>query len=284
MNIAGQQREQEFDLTDKDFHTLRSIVRERTGINLADHKKPMVYSRIARRLRALGMKNFREYIVYLSGEGGDAEMADFMNAVTTNLTKFFRESHHFDHLRDEVLRPMALSPASGRRVRLWSAGCSSGMECYSMAMTVADALPSLEAWDLKILATDIDSNMLETGRRGVYRKEDVESVPREYQKQYLVRHGKPGSESVEVIEKLRNLASFKYLNFIERWPVKGPFDAIFCRNVVIYFNKETQKPIFENFARVLKPGGWLYIGHSENLHGVSDKFELQGKTIYRRVK
>lgn len=284
MNAANPEKEWEFDFSDKEFQILKRLIHDRTGINLNDHKKSMVYSRLVRRLRALGLTAFREYIEYVSSPSGDSEMADFMNAVTTNLTKFFREPHHFDHLRDHVLKPLAMKPPAGRRIRLWSAGCSSGMECYSMAMSAAEALNSFDAWDLRILATDIDSNMLERGRQGIYRKEDVEAVPREYQKKYLVRHGGPGSESVEVIERLRKIAAFKHLNFIERWPVKGPFDAIFCRNVVIYFDKATQRPLFDQFADVLAPGGWLYIGHSENLHGISDRFELQGKTIYRRVK
>jgi chemotaxis protein methyltransferase CheR len=276
--------EREFEFSDKDFRALADLIMERTGIVIADHKKHMVYSRIARRLRVLGFKAFSQYVVYISGDGGEEEMADFMNAVTTNLTRFFREPHHFDHLRDHVLKPLALNPPANRRVRLWSAGCSSGMEVYSMAMMVAETIPNFEQWDIKLLATDIDTNMLNKGREGIYRKEDVEPVPAEFRKHYLTRYGGAGAEEVQVVEKLRHLVSFKTMNFIEPWPVKGLFDAVFCRNVVIYFNKETQAGVFEKFANVMKPESWLYIGHSENLHGITTRFELQGKTVYRRMK
>ncbi len=282
--MSLEQREREFHFSDSDFHELVGIVGKRTGIKLAEHKRSMVYSRLARRLRALGFTQFRQYIQLITAPEGEGEITDFVNAITTNLTKFFREEHHFTHLRDRVLKPLAAHPPLGKRVRMWSAGCSSGMECYSMAMTAQEAIPDIERWDFKILATDIDTNMLKKGQEGIYRKEDAEAVPPEYRKKYLVRHGGAKADEVQVIDKLRALSSFKYLNFIsEPWPVKGLFDVIFCRNVVIYFDKETQRRLFAKFAEMLKPQGWLYIGHSENLMGVSDSFESLGKTVYRKI-
>ncbi len=272
----------EFHFSDADFKKLKSIVYDRTGISIADHKKDMIYGRIARRLRALTMKKFEDYIQFLMSEQGEEEVADFVNAVTTNLTRFFREDHHFYHLRDDVLKPLAEKP-NKKRLRLWSAGCSSGMECYSMAIMVAESIPNLDSWDVKILATDIDSNMLKRGNDGIYTAKDIEDIPPEFRKKYFVRIGEKGAGTYQAVEKLRHLCFFKPLNFIEPWPVKGPFDVIFCRNVVIYFDKPTQQRVFNNFANVLGDDGWLYIGHSENLASVSDKFKLIGKTIYKKT-
>lgn len=278
------EHKREFAFTDKDFQFLVKMVAEKTGIVLAEHKRDMIYGRVARRVRSLSLNSVQEYCDLLKGEKGNVEIVDFVNAVTTNLTRFFRESHHFDHLKKELLSPMVVKPPAGKRVRLWSAGSSSGMEAYSMAMTASDAIPNIQQWDLRILATDIDTNMLAKGSSGIYRKQDVQDVPDGYKKRFITRHGGKESDEVQISEDLRRLISFKQLNFLEKWPVKGPFDAIFCRNVVIYFNKDTQKVLFDQFAEVMKPGGWLYIGHSENLHGVTDRFRLEGRTIYQKVK
>lgn len=268
----------EFAFDDKDFRFLVGLVKERTGIVLSDNKRSMVYSRLARRLRLLGLKTFSAYCTLLQKEDNPEEMAQLVNAITTNLTHFFREGHHFEHLRDEVIRPRLENPGEGRRIRIWSAGCSSGAEPYSIAMTVHQALGSRRNWDCRILATDIDSNMLAMGAAGIYPREMCEKIPSDYQH---YAHDIT-QDQCQMDDALRAMISFKPLNLMERWPMNGPFDAIFCRNVVIYFDKDTQRVLFNRMAELLKPGGWLYVGHSESLHNVCDRFELKGRTIYQR--
>ena len=175
----------------------------------------MIYGRIARRLRVLDFKTFKEYCDYLTGPNGDAEVTDFVNAVTTNLTKFFRENHHFEHLRDEMFKPIALKPPVGKRFRIWSAGCSSGMEAYSIAMTAHESISAVESWDFKILATDIDTNMLDRGSSAKYRYRDVESgVPLSLRKKYVIR-SKNNDDEVALADKVRKMVSFKHLNLLE---------------------------------------------------------------------
>jgi chemotaxis protein methyltransferase CheR len=267
----------EFAFTDEDFHFLASLVAEKTGIVLAEHKKSMVYSRLARRLRALGLSQFSQYRALLSEDSG--EMINFVNAVTTNVTHFFREGHHFEHLKNAVLSPMATKPGA-KKFRLWSAGCSMGMEPYSIAMTMCESIPALEGWDARILATDIDTNVLETGTKGSYSAEVLEDIPEPYRRKYTFEEG----GKVNMADRLKRLIAFKQLNLLDPWPMKGPFDVIFCRNVVIYFSKDLQRVIFDKYANMLKPGGWLYIGHSENLFNVCNRFESMGKTIYRKIR
>lgn len=270
--------EREFPFTERDFRFLTGLAQSKTGIVLPDQKKDMVYGRLARRLRVLGLQSFREYCDLLQSDGGPDEMSHLVNAITTNLTSFFREKHHFDHLHDR-LAEMTRKNFDGGKLRIWSAGCSSGMEPYSIAMTVRAAIPALHKWDARILATDIDSNMLEKGQGGEYGVKDVETVPESYRKFFRPS----GADQVSMSEELRSLISFKRLNLLDDWPMKGAFDFIFCRNVAIYFDKETKRKIFEKYAALLKPDGWLYIGHSENLQGVTGLFSLAGRTSYRRA-
>lgn len=276
----------EFEFTDKDFKFIAQFVYDRVGIVLAEHKRDMVYARLARRLRALRMRSFTEYISYIQSNEGFDEIGDLVNAITTNLTSFFRESHHFDYLRDELLEPIM----SGKmhhpnpKIRIWSAGCSSGAEPYSIAMVVADLMDKYKGWDIKILATDIDTNMLARGRKGRYRDADADSIPPRYKK-FMREAERPGDEGIVMNDKLRDLITFNQLNLMDtRYPMKGKFDVIFCRNVVIYFDKPTQTKLFSRYADYMLPNGWLFVGHSENLFKVTDRFELEGKTIYRRVK
>jgi len=276
MKNATQNNQREFSFSQENFRFLAGLAQARTGIVLADHKKDMVYGRLTRRLRALNLDGFAEYCELLQSDAGADEVGHLINAVTTNLTSFFREAHHFDHLRDAVLPHV-----TGKKFRIWSSACSSGMEPYSIAMTMKQAIPDLAKWDAKILATDIDSNMLNIGREGEYPAHELEELPSQY-KPYAKAGIKPGKLCVS--DDLKKLITFNQLNLLEAWPMKGPFDAIFCRNVVIYFDKPTKQKLFARMADILKPGGWLYIGHSENLHGISDRFELFGRTIYRKVK
>jgi chemotaxis protein methyltransferase CheR len=273
-------RNREFSFHENDFKFLASLAYERTGIVLAEHKSDMVYGRLARRLRALGLETFSDYCDLLQSGAGADEIGQLVNAITTNLTSFFREKHHFEHLRDQVLIPWHQHKTK-KRLRIWSAACSSGMEPYSIAMVLKDVVKDINAWDARVLATDIDSGMLSVASRGEYPASELDNIPEVY-KPYVVRHA--GGNRMDVSEALKDVIAFRQLNLLEPWPMRGTFDAIFCRNVVIYFDKPTKQKLFTRLADILVPGGWLYIGHSENLHNISDRFELLGRTIYRKVK
>lgn len=273
---------QEFRLTDDDFRTIASIVYDESGIVLKDHKKNMVYSRLARRLRELRLTSFGEYCALLQGGDGVAEMGVFINAITTNLTKFFRESHHFDHLAQQAL-PEALADAAHtgrRRLRIWSAGCSSGEEPYSIAMTLAEHFPQLSNWDARILATDLDTNMVARASAGQYTASSLDEMPVSLRNRYFATTSEDGRNVAS--DALRRLIAFKQLNLLRTWPMKGPFDVIFCRNVMIYFDSETKSGLVRRFAEMLKPNGFLYIGHSETLLDKQTDFSLCGRTIYRK--
>lgn len=274
--MQSQAAEREFDFRPEDFRFLAAFVLEKTGIVLAEHKQDMVYARIARRLRSLRLDSFSAYCELLKAQEND-ELVNLVNAITTNMTSFFRERHHFDHLRDEVLK----KHSGQKRLRLWSAASSTGAEPYSMAISCMVAIPDIDRWDVKILATDIDTNVLAKCRAGIYSAEEVEPIAPELRKRFTAP---AGDGKVVMHDKLKNLIVFKPLNLIEAWPFKGPFDAVFCRNVVIYFNKQTQQQLFSRMADYIRPQGWLYIGHSESLHGISERFSLKGKTTYRKER
>ena len=278
---AQEPQEREFSFTDEQFRFLAALANKRTGIVLAEHKKDMVYSRLVRRLRALRLRSFAEYCTLMESSEGDDEIGNLVNAITTNLTSFFREGHHFEHLHDQVLTPLVKKTGGDKRLRIWSAGCSAGMEPYSIAMTVKSAFKNLSTWDAKILATDIDTNMLNTGTAGQYAQEQLENIPEHYRSDVSVVKG---NDRIQMSDSLKEMIAFKPLNLLEHWPMSGSFDAVFCRNVVIYFDKPTQAKLFNRMADLIKPDGWLYIGHSENLFNVCDRFELIGRTIYQKVK
>lgn len=273
------EREREFAFSDRDFAHLARLVRERTGIALSEHKRELVYGRLARRLRALGLDSFSAYCSLLDGPGAEAELGVMINAITTNLTGFFREKHHFDCLAREALPQLLRAGSAGRRrLRIWSAGCSSGEEPYSIAMALRAVVPA-GACDARILATDIDTDMVERARAGIYSAERAKTIPKEYRRFFT----EIAEDRVAMAPELTSLITFKPLNLLEPWPMKGPFDAIFCRNVVIYFDKPTQRVLFDRFAELLSPEGWLFVGHSESLFRVSERFKLVGRTIYRRI-
>jgi chemotaxis protein methyltransferase CheR len=274
--VTPHDEEREFAFDESEFRFLADLAHRHTGIVLGDHKRDMVYGRLARRLRALGLPDFAAYCELVQSDHGHEELGNLVNAITTNLTSFFREGHHFEHLHNTVLAPIADGPK--RRIRIWSAGCSSGMEPYSIAMTLRGALPANKGWDARILATDIDTNMLATGRTGDYPASEYDRIPARYRQCAHVN-----GERVQMSDDIRSLITFNPLNLLHDWPMRGPFDVIFCRNVVIYFDKPTQKTLFNRMADLLQPNGWLYIGHSENLNNVCPRFAMQGRTIYRRV-
>ena len=271
-------RKKEFHLSDRDFRTISNIIGERTGIVLSESKREMVYSRLARRLRVLGLEHFSDYCDIVKG-GDEQELAEFTNAITTNLTAFFREAHHFEFLHSHLL-PLLRKTKKQHKLRIWSAGCSSGEEPYSLAITVRECMP--ENWDIKILATDLDSNMINIGSNGVYGEERVEGLSPQRLRRWVQRGKGDNADKVKMHPALRELITFKQLNLMHEWPLKGPFDFIFCRNVVIYFDKQTQRNLFKRFAALVEAQSHLFIGHSESLYKVSDQFESLGKTIYRR--
>lgn len=270
----------DFTFTAEDFDFVAKLVKGRMGIVLLPEKEDMVYGRVVRRLRSLNIKTFKEYKDLLDSKDGEDEFFHFLNALTTNLTRFFREDHHFRHL-EEVTLPEKIQKAgaSEKRLRIWSAGSSSGQEPYSIGMVLHKVLKGHAGWDAKILATDIDTNMLDHSRAGIYNADALASIPDAYRKAYITGVSSP-PDSGKITAAVRESIIFKRLNLMGAWPMKGPFDAIFCRNVAIYFDRPTQKILFERMYDLLADDGYLYIGHSENLFSVTDKFHALGKTIY----
>jgi chemotaxis protein methyltransferase CheR len=275
----------EFQFSETDFRSLVALARERTGISLSDSKRNLIYSRLSRRLRALGMTSFRAYREYLASPEGEREIEGFINSISTNLTKFFRESHHFDHLRDRVALPFAqaASGKSGQRLRVWSAGCSTGEEPYSIAAVLRRAIPNIEQQNVRLLATDIDTEVLSKGERGEYPAASIDDVPENYRGTIQPKNSRSPSGAVVMSDELKSLISFRHLNLMEPWPMRGLFDAIFCRNVMIYFDGPTKMALIDRFIDQLKPNGWLYIGHSESLLGTHRNLSHAGRTIYRRT-
>ncbi|MBI3703653.1 MAG: protein-glutamate O-methyltransferase CheR [Rhizobiales bacterium] len=272
----------EFAFSDADFRSLAQFAHEQAGIALADSKRNLVYSRLSRRLRALGLTSFRQYREHLAAD--PAELESFINAISTNLTKFFREAHHFDHFRTHVALPFTQSThgAVGRRLRVWSAGCSTGEEPYTIAVVLKREIRDVDRHDVKILATDIDTDVVGKGIRGEYQANSIDEVPKTYREFFRPIDGKHENASVKVDEAVQKLVTFRRLNLMETWPFHGIFDAIFCRNVMIYFDAATKTTLVERLTQKIKPGGWLYIGHSESLIGAHPGLRLVGRTIYRR--
>jgi chemotaxis protein methyltransferase CheR len=275
------EKDREFELTDRDYEFLRDLVGKQTGIVLGGHKRQLVYGRLARRLRELGLATFAQYCNYVQ-QNHESELTELVNAITTNLTSFFRENHHFEHLADAALTDILARNASRRRLRIWSAGCSTGEEPYSIAMTLAETIPDIARWDVRVLATDIDSQVLAKAASGVYPEDRVKDIAPQRMRRWFRRGSGPRAGQVKITEEIQSLISFRQLNLMEQWPMQGPFDIIFCRNVVIYFDKETQKKLFNRYADILVPEGYLYVGHSESLFKTCDRFRLIGRTIYQK--
>lgn len=272
----------EFVFTDADFTALRQLAYEQAGISLTDAKRELIYGRVSRRLRQLGMDSFTEYRALLAGPSAGAELGEFVNAVTTNLTAFFRENHHFEYLRDKFLLPRRADSSGSRRIRIWCSAASTGEEPYSIAMTVAEAIPDWQRWDIRILATDLDTNVLKHAADGIYNEDRVREMPKSLLSKYFDRVGEDGKTRVKVRSELKQMISFRQLNLIKPLPMGGPLDVIFCRNVIIYFDKETQRDLFARVAPLQRPGDLLFLGHSESLLKVSDAWRLVGKTVYQR--
>jgi chemotaxis protein methyltransferase CheR len=272
----------EFAFTWSDFRQIAELVHSEAGIVLTETKANLVYSRLAKRLRAIGLRSFREYCALIEGSDGADERQAMIAAMTTNVTRFFREAHHFDYLKKHILSNLQDAIRKGYRVRIWSAGASSGEEAYSIAVTVLEAIPEAAEQDVLILATDIDPEMLRRGEAGIYQARQFGDVPADIKKKWFRSVARNGEAEFEVAPELRALVRFKELNLLHEWPMTGRFDVIFCRNVMIYFDEPMQNEVWRRFARQLPPGGLLCIGHSERIVGATLPFELVGQTVYRR--
>lgn len=269
---SGDGRDREFSFTAKDFERVRQLIYDHAGISLNPSKQDMVYSRLARRLRATGIDNFHDYLALLENRKS-AEWEAFANSLTTNLTSFFREPHHFSLLAEYVA-------TLNHPVSIWCSAASTGEEPYSLAMTMVDAFGSFTP-PVTILATDIDTSVLAKAEAGVYPIDRVEKLSEEVIKRFFQKGTGAQAGFVRVRQELRDMITFRQVNLLSPdWPVRGPLDAIFCRNVMIYFDKATQLKILERFAPLLHKEGLLFAGHSESFHNATHLFKLRGKTVY----
>lgn len=259
----------EFSFTQQDFDCIRKMIHDHAGISLNPSKQEMVYSRLSKRLRVHNLATFSDYIALLR-RGNASEREAFINALTTNLTSFFREEHHFPLLAEHV-RPRK------HTISLWCAACSTGEEAYSLAMTMADLFNTMHP-PVTILASDVDTSVIEKAKSGLYDLSRLEKLPEEKFRKYFI--AEPGNQA-RLKPEIMAMVSFRQINLLDdRWPIKGPYDAIFCRNVMIYFDKPTQARVLEKFAPLLRSDGLLFAGHSESFHHVSNLFKLRGKTVY----
>lgn len=270
----------EIPLSDAEFVRIRNRVRQEAGIAISEAKRQLVVSRLSRLVRGMGLDSFSDYLDRLDRPGGNEARQDFLNALTTNLTRFYREEHHFEHLRGLVetlvARPPRRSPDGRPRLRLWSAGCSTGQEPYTMALDLLAALPELRRWDFRILATDLDTEVIARAGSGRYPVSEVQGLSPARRALFQP----DGEGHVRIPDAARAVVAFKVLNLMDPWPMRGPFDAIFCRNVVIYFDKPTQVALFSRMVPMLAPGGCLYIGHSESLQAGELGLSPVGRTIF----
>ncbi|MDD0811847.1 methyltransferase domain-containing protein [Curvibacter sp. RS43] len=265
----------EFVWTDADFSRVQALIYQRAGINLHDGKHAMVYSRLSRRLRETGYNSFREYLSWLETHDGP-EWQEFVNALTTNLTAFFREQHHF-----EIFATLLKSRPASTPWRVWCNAASTGEEPYSIVMTAFESLGNNASF--KLTASDIDSKVLASASQGVYRLENLKGLSHERLQRFFMRGKDSNAGLIRVKPELRKAIDFLSVNLIrDDWPFKEPFDVVFCRNVMIYFDAPTQRKVLERIHRVLKPGGMLFVGHAENFSESRDLFTLRGKTVYER--
>ncbi|MDD5228234.1 MAG: protein-glutamate O-methyltransferase [Methylococcales bacterium] len=276
--MAIVEKEREFKFTAEDFNILRKLSNEYSGIQVPDERFDMFYSRLSKRVRKLGLSDFKEYCQYLHNNHDD-EFTEFINAITTNLTSFFREQHHFDYLKNVVIPELLGRNKSTKQIRIWSAGCSTGEEPYSLAMTILENVPA--DWDIQILATDLDTHVLKTASDGIYTQDRITDLSPDILKRWFMK-SKSSPDHVKVKSELQRIIQFKQLNLMQEWSMKTPFDVIFCRNVLIYFDRETKAALAKRYARMLASKSWLFIGHSESLNQICNEFELVATTSYRK--
>lgn len=278
INVSG-----EFAFSKADFREIAKFVKDTSGIELSESKASLVYSRLTKRLRALGMTTFVEYREFVASD--EVERNRMLSALTTNVTKFYREIHHFDHIQKLFRGPLGDAAKRGERIRIWSAACSSGQEPYSIALSILSVIPDAAKLDIRILATDLSAEVVNHGRKGVYRAEELQDIPAEIRKRWITPIVQDGESLFSVSEATKSLITFRELNLMERWPMQGPFQIIFCRNVVIYFDQATQATLWQRFAKLLSPSGTLYIGHSERLSGpAAQQFKPDGITTFQLGK
>ncbi len=276
--ISSEQNTREYAFSAQDFNCVKKLIYAHAGIALAENRQEMVYTRLSRRLRATGSSGFREYLERLEEDGQDAEWESFVNALTTNLTSFFREEHHFP-----ILAEHAGKRQPGQTLKLWCSAASTGEEPYSMAMTMVETFNSLKP-PVRILATDIDTDVLVTAREGIYPLDKLESMPPERVRRFFLKGRGGTSGYARVRQELRDMITFRQLNLLDpKWPMRGPFDAIFCRNVMIYFDKPTQYRILQKFVPLLDRDGLMFMGHSEVFQHASDLIRLIDRTVYKAV-
>ncbi len=264
------------------FDRLARIIRDESGIVLNDSKRNLVVSRLSKRLRDLGIRDFGGYCRLLDGDQGSSEKRHLVSLLTTNVTRFFREGHHFEALRSTVFPPLVTAARDGRRIRIWSAGCSSGQEPVSIAITLLEGMPDAGRHDIRILATDIDPRMIEAGRTGIYARLEDSDVPAEIRRKYFSAVSRE-PDTWRTVPEVHGLITFAELNLMKEWPMRGKFDIIFCRNTVIYFDGDTQADLWKRFAEKMEPGSHLFVGHSERVSGPAEEmFTACGVTQYRR--
>lgn len=270
------------EYSNEDFECIRDIMADICGINLNAAKRELVYSRLAKRVRQLHLNSFKEYCTLI--RNNPVELGQCVNAMTTNVTSFFREQHHFDFLNQVVFpeRVANASESSPNTVRFWSAGCSSGEEPYSIAMSALEFFGNDPLCSVEIDATDLDSTILERARGGIYRQKDVRGMEPARLHRWFHRGTKSNEGQVRIVPEIRERVTFRALNLKEHWPDRPAYDVIFCRNVMIYFDLDLKRKLIDGFFNMLKPGGYLFVGHSESLFGLSGNFEIVGKTIHKR--
>lgn len=271
-------------LTDAEFEQISDMVYDHCGINLHDGKKELVRARLAKIIRQGRFESFSHYMAAVAADTSGQSFSELIDSLSTNLTSFYRESVHFDYLAGTLLPELIAQKQRNSQLKLrgWSAGCSSGEEPYTIAITLLEALSDRARWDVKLLATDISTRILKRAQEGVYEQERIEPVPAALKSRYLTMRSKNGHKTFEVSSALRQIIVFNYLNLMGEWPFRGPMDFIFCRNVMIYFDKPTQQRLIDRFYQVLAPGGVLFTGHSESLTGIRHSFRYIQPTIYRK--
>jgi len=270
--------EQQYLLNNDVFERFRALIYRECGINLTDHKRALFRSRLQKRLSQLGLTSFQDYYDLVVGEQSD-EVITMLDYISTNQTEFFREPHHFTFLRERVLPELAVE----KTVRIWSTACSSGEEPYSIAITLSDAVASPSTWNCRILASDISTRMLTKAATGQYSLERINSLPIDLVRRHFLLGKGNHTEVVKIKPHIANMAVFRRINLMDdRYPIKSLLDVIFCRNVMIYFDRKTQAEVLARLSRYLKPGGYLFMGHSETLQGISGEFHYIAPTIYRK--
>jgi len=271
-------------LSEKEFRTISDLVYKHCGINLHAGKKELVRARLAKRLRALNIKSFSEYIKFALSEASGNEFTSLIDSLSTNLTSFFREPAHFEHLR-KVFYPAMMQQkraCNDFKIKAWSAGCSSGEEPYSLAISLLDSVNDKAKWDIKVLASDISTRVLAKAKQGIYDKKRVEHLSPQQKQKYFLHKKVNGQIQYEVSKQLRDVVTFAKLNLMEPWPITTSIDFIFCRNVMIYFDKPTQENLVNRYWELLGPSGLLFTGHSESLTGINHKFNYVQPTIYAK--